>query len=148
MSPILLTRRVNGDTVVRIHPPLIRQYGWKERRNMINVESIQKDLRKLETDIRKLENQARKQVEGARKQVAGAVVGAFDRAEDFVEGLRPRMHGAVNDLRDPVVNFVTTTVDSALEIRERGENIAATARRDAEALRDNVEGWVKKFIRA
>lgn len=119
---------------------------------MINVQSIQKDIRKLETQARKqvtqARKQARKQANQARKQAQTAVVGAFDKAEGFVEGLRPVMHDAVNDLRDPVVNFVTTTVDSALEIRERGENIAATVQRDAEAVRANVEGWVKKFIRA
>jgi hypothetical protein len=130
---------------------------------MINVQSIQKDIRKIETDIRKQADQARKQArrqavqarskalqqaEVARKQAETAVVGAFDKAEDFVETLRPVMHDAVNDLREPVVNFVTTTVDGALEIRERGENIADTVKRDAEAVRTNVEGWVKKIMRA
>ncbi len=76
------------------------------------------------------------------------VVTAFDRAEAFVEGLRPVVHNAVEDLREPVVSFVTTTVDSALELRERGENLAAVARRDALAVREQAETWVKKFIGA
>jgi dihydroorotase len=81
-------------------------------------------------------------------QVRKSVVGAFDRAENFVEGLRPVLHEKVNDLREPVVNFVTTTVDSALEIRERGENLAATVQRDALNVRRQAEGWVKKIIKA
>lgn len=114
-------------------------------------------------------------------KVRERVAGVFDKAEVFVEGLRPVLHGAVNDLRVPVVNFVTTTVDSALEIRERSENFVATVQRDskntvktvqrdaknavktvqrdaqkvaktvtrdAKAIREQAEGWVKKYIRA
>ena len=81
-------------------------------------------------------------------EVRKRVASAFDRAEAFVEGLRPVLHNAVNDLREPVVNIVTTTVDSALEIRERGENLAATVQRDAKAMRSQAEEWIKKFMRA
>ena len=80
----------------------------------------------------------------ARKRV----IGAFDKAEEFVEGLRPVLHGKVNDLRGPVVTFVSSTVDSALEIRERAENLAATIEKDAKAMRKQAQGWVKKFQRA
>jgi hypothetical protein len=108
---------------------------------MLTVEAIQTEVRK---EVRKVETQVRKVETQVRKRVAGV----FESAEEFVEGLRPRLHGAVNELRQPVVTFVSTTVDSALEIRERGENLAASVQRDAEAMRTKAEGWVKKFIRA
>lgn len=95
---------------------------------MITVESIQTEVRNVEFEIRK------------------RVADAFESAEEFVEGLRPVLHGAVNDLREPVVNFVAGTVDSVLEIRERGENLAATVQRDAQALRERAEDWAKKFV--
>lgn len=88
-------------------------------------------------DVQQFENEVRKRV-----------VVAFDRAEAFVEGLRPVLHNAVNDLRQPVVNFVTNAVDSALEIRERSENLVATVTRDARAVRQQAQEWVKKFIRS
>lgn len=95
---------------------------------MITVESFQTEVRNFEIEIRQ------------------RVADAFETAEEFVEGLRPILHGAVNDLRKPVVTFVAGTVDSVLEIRERGENLAATVQRDAQDLRDRAEDWVKKFV--
>ena len=71
----------------------------------------------------------------------------FDRAEAFVENMRPVLHGAVDDLRGPVVSLVTTTVDGALELRERGENLAATVSRDAKAVRKQTGDFVKRFVR-
>ena len=108
---------------------------------MLSVEAIQievkNNLEAIQAEVKKVETQVRQRV-----------AGVFDRAEEFVEGLRPRLHGAVNELKEPVVTFVATTVDSALEIRERGENLAATVQRDAAEMRKQADRWVKKFIRA
>ena len=80
-------------------------------------------------------------------KVRERVAGAFDKAEEFVEGLRPVLHGAVNDLRVPVVHFVTTTVDSALEIRERGENFVATVQRDSKNTVKTIQRDAKNAVK-
>ncbi len=88
------------------------------------------------------------EVQSFQSEVRKRVVKAFDRAEDYIEDLRPRLQKRVNGLREPVVSFVSTTVDSALEIRERGENLAATVQRDVDGVRKQAEELVKKFKRA
>ena len=79
-------------------------------------------------------------------EVRQRIAGAFEKAGTFIDDLRPVVSGKVTDLRSPVVSFVTTTVDGALEIRERGENLAAAVSRDAKVMRDQAEGWVRKLI--
>ena len=79
-------------------------------------------------------------------EVRQKVADAFEKAGTFVEDLRPVVQAKVTELRSPVVSFVTNTVDGALEVRERGENLAAAVSRDARVMRDQAEGWVRKLI--